>query len=272
MLKFLLHAYGEFTRSHGIRNVSWPHFDLLFVHAGCLELRVMEEEPFRLKSGEGVLLYPHTRFSGDVLSGRSGAGLARASVQHFVLTEPGDNAVLRFWAGKQRGFALLKGETAKGAARDVERAIELSAFSSDEVNRALRVAQLTLLLGLVRRCAQAQLAAGRLTQGGGTLQQVISWAREQHGIVTVDELARRAGYSPGHFRLLFEQAFRERPAAFLLRLRINEAKRLLGESRQAIKEIAGKVGYSDAVAFHRAFTRMSGCPPGKFRKRSALTG
>jgi AraC-like DNA-binding protein len=268
MPRLLLHSYGQFDRRHAIAPVMWPHFDLLHVHAGRLRLRVNDAPEFHLKSGESVLIFPHTSFSGGVIGGRR----VRASVQHFALEEPVDseNAVLGAWAGKKQGFALLAGPNASSAGRDVERALELATHSASAVNTALRAAQLTLLLGRFLQAAPSRPPPE--TQSGESLHQIMIWARTRGGVVTVEEMARRAGYSAAHFRLLFAAAFNTRPAAFLLRLRMNEAQRLLRETRKAIKEIAGETGYADAVAFHRAFARRTGRTPASYRRQFAPRG
>ncbi|OAM87013.1 helix-turn-helix transcriptional regulator [Termitidicoccus mucosus] len=268
MLRLLLHSYGQFDRRHTIAPVAWPHFDLLHVHAGRLRLRVGDTPEFFLKSGESVLIFPHTPFSG----GAAGDGRVRASVQHFALEEPVDseNAVLRAWAGRKQGFALLAGPNANSVDRDVARAMELATRPANAVNTALRAAQLTLLLGRFLQAAPSRPPPE--TSSAESLHQIMTWARTRGGVVTVGEMARRAGYSAAHFRLLFTAAFNERPAAFLLRLRMNEAQRLLRETRGTIKEIAGKTGYADAVAFHRAFVRRTGRTPANYRRQFAPRG
>lgn len=266
MLRFLLHSYGQFDRDHTITASVWPHFDLFHVHAGRMKMRVNNEPEFHLGPGGSLLIFPHTPFSGSPISGSR----VRASVQHFVLEPPTktDNAVLRAWAERTKGFALLGGNPdAKSVGRDVERALELATRPAGDVNTALRTAQLTLQLGRFLQNAKPRVTTE--AQSGESLYQIMIWARIRGGMVTVEEMARRAGYSTAHFRLLFFAAFNERPAAFLLRLRVNEAQRLLRETHKAIKEIAHDTGYADVVSFHRAFTRQAGRTPADYRRQFA---
>lgn len=267
VLQFLLHSYGQFDARHPIHPVVWPHFDLLYVHAGRLELTVGNGAIVGLGAGEGILIYPHTPFCGRATTSR-----VRASVEHFELENVPvkDNAVWRSFAGRRGGFSIWRGAEAKAGVKDVERALALATLPDDEVTRSMREAQLTLLLGEIRR--HMPNVDTPPAAGGEDLRRVMTWARTKHGVVTAAEMAQRAGYSPGHFRRVFQRSFRGRPAVFLLSLRMNEAKRLLRESRKAIKEIGGEVGYTDVVAFHRAFARETGRTPADYRRRFAPRG
>jgi AraC-like DNA-binding protein len=83
---------------------------------------------------------------------------------------------------------------------------------------------------------------------------------------TVGGLARRVGLSrtvlAGRFRLLVG----ETPMAYLGRLRHQLAARWLEEGRLSVSEVAARLGYSSASAFHRAFLRRAGESPAALRR------
>ena len=81
-------------------------------------------------------------------------------------------------------------------------------------------------------------------------------------------LAHRAGFCDSHYRALFRQTFGDTPRTHLRKAKINKACELLRETRMPIKDIAVQVGYSDTVAFHRAFTTLTNCTPARYRKSS----
>jgi transcriptional regulator GlxA family with amidase domain len=56
------------------------------------------------------------------------------------------------------------------------------------------------------------------------------------------------------------------PAAAYRRIRLNEARRLLEQTRQSVAEIAGRCGYTDAAAMTRAFRREFGQSPREVRR------
>jgi transcriptional regulator GlxA family with amidase domain len=52
----------------------------------------------------------------------------------------------------------------------------------------------------------------------------------------------------------------------LQNLRIEEAKRLLEQGEMPIDEISDAVGYMDISFFRRLFKRLTGLPPGQYRR------
>jgi AraC-like DNA-binding protein len=82
---------------------------------------------------------------------------------------------------------------------------------------------------------------------------------------TVDEIAARAGLSRSAFVERFTQAVGLPPMKYLTLSRLELAKQLLLDRRQAMAQIAARVGYEAEEAFNRAFKREFGLPPAKWR-------
>ncbi len=104
------------------------------------------------------------------------------------------------------------------------------------------------------------------------LPQAVQKALEQmrlyyHKPTRVAELASMAGMSESHFSRTFKAAMGTSPIDWLRRERINQAKRRLIESGDAIKEIAQQVGYSDQFFFSKDFKKMTSLTPTQFRER-----
>jgi AraC-like DNA-binding protein len=81
----------------------------------------------------------------------------------------------------------------------------------------------------------------------------------------IEDLARLAGMSPPHFFRRFKRATGSSPIDWLRRERINQAKRHLLETEDAIADIAERVGYTDPFYFSRDFKRMTGHSPREYR-------
>lgn len=75
---------------------------------------------------------------------------------------------------------------------------------------------------------------------------------------TVGEIARRVGLSRTVFAERFRSLVGESPMAYLGNLRHQLAARWLNEGRLSLSEVAARVGYSSASAFHRAHRRRLG--------------
>jgi AraC family transcriptional regulator len=86
--------------------------------------------------------------------------------------------------------------------------------------------------------------------------------------ISLSELASQAGLSPHYFSLLFKRAFGVSPYRYVLSARIHRAKRLLGERKMAISEIALELGFADQSHFSKVFKTFVGSAPGQYRSLS----
>lgn len=82
--------------------------------------------------------------------------------------------------------------------------------------------------------------------------------------ITVEELARRSGYSASHFTRMFRQMYDLSPIQFLNRLRIQHAKNLLRAEQYSLSEIANRCGFSSVYYFSRCFKQITGATPKKW--------
>jgi AraC-like DNA-binding protein len=79
-------------------------------------------------------------------------------------------------------------------------------------------------------------------------------------------IAARLGMAESTLRRRFRKATGVPPHEFVLQARVNEARRLLGETDQPIKHVAAQLGYRDVYFFSRQFRRFAGVPPAMYRK------
>ena len=83
----------------------------------------------------------------------------------------------------------------------------------------------------------------------------------------VDEMVRWSGLAARTFKRRFKLATGDTPIAYVQRIRVERAKRLLETSDQPIEEISWAVGYEDLASFRRLFKRLTGLAPGAYRQR-----
>jgi AraC-like DNA-binding protein len=83
--------------------------------------------------------------------------------------------------------------------------------------------------------------------------------------VPLDEAAREACMSKYHFLRRFQQTFGETPHDFLVRMRMEEARRLLGRDTMSVTEICMEVGYESLGSFSVRFRSLTGCSPSEYR-------
>lgn len=85
---------------------------------------------------------------------------------------------------------------------------------------------------------------------------------------TIDALAREVSVSRATLTRRFTKLVGEAPLAYLTRWRMDLAARQLRETSNAVSSIAHGVGYTSEFAFSRAFTRLRGVAPGRYRVKS----
>jgi AraC-like DNA-binding protein len=82
---------------------------------------------------------------------------------------------------------------------------------------------------------------------------------------TIDRLAGQANVSRATLTRRFGGLVGEAPLAYLTRWRMELAARDLRETDDPVGAIGRRVGYTSEFAFSRAFSRLRGRPPGRYR-------
>ncbi len=85
---------------------------------------------------------------------------------------------------------------------------------------------------------------------------------------TLDTLAAAVHVSRATLARRFTHHVGEPPLSYLTRWRLELAARKLRDTALPAAHIAREVGYTSEYAFNRAFTRVRGCPPGRYRRQS----
>jgi AraC-like DNA-binding protein len=83
---------------------------------------------------------------------------------------------------------------------------------------------------------------------------------------TLRTLAAQVGVSASALKQRFRALTGEPLGAYITRLRLDTAARLLKETEAPVARIAGEVGYRSEYAFNRAFARSRGQSPGRYRR------
>jgi transcriptional regulator GlxA family with amidase domain len=83
---------------------------------------------------------------------------------------------------------------------------------------------------------------------------------------SVDDIARKVALSRRTFARRFRDATGDAPRDYILRVRVEAAKRAL-ERGLSVQGAAERAGYGDAVAFRKIFVRLAGLTPADYRSR-----
>ena len=100
------------------------------------------------------------------------------------------------------------------------------------------------------------------------LQQVIEYLDDQiDRNFSLVELAAIANMSPNYFASLFKQSTGYAPHQYVIRHRIERAKKLLLDRKLAIADIAYSLGFAHQSHLNRHFKRLVGVTPKVFRQQ-----
>lgn len=84
--------------------------------------------------------------------------------------------------------------------------------------------------------------------------------------LSLDYLAQQAGLSKYHFTKKYKQQMGYSPIQHFLKMKVDYARYLLETSDSSVQDIAGKVGYDDALYFSRLFKKAMGLAPVAYRR------
>jgi AraC-like DNA-binding protein/mannose-6-phosphate isomerase-like protein (cupin superfamily) len=125
-----------------------------------------------------------------------------------------------------------------------------------------------LIAWIIRDYRAEQLRRDREPAGySPPITKVMAWLSEHlDENAAVSDLADVAGLSPSYFRRWFHREVGSSPRDYVTQMRIERAKRLLGETDRSITEIAMELGYSTSAYFTAVFHRETGTTPSDFRR------
>jgi len=123
--------------------------------------------------------------------------------------------------------------------------------------------QMVAFLLEVLSCAQSAPRAQPARSLAPVLERIHKHPGEELGIPT---LAALAGLSEARFKARFRQETGIPPGEFVLRVRIDEAKRQLLHRKKSITEIAFDLGFSTSQYFATVFRRFTGMSPKGFQQ------
>ena len=86
--------------------------------------------------------------------------------------------------------------------------------------------------------------------------------------ISIVSLARLCHASEANFRKLFHNALGCAAQTYLLKLRLNVAHAMLGNTNDSVLDIAQRAGYNNVSNFNRQFKRLFGLSPRAFRNES----
>ena len=126
-----------------------------------------------------------------------------------------------------------------------------------------------LLLQLLQKDAAPQSAGTELLPS--TLDLPITYLKDNLASkIQVEEVAKYAGMSVSALESKFKKLTNDSIYNYLIRLRMEKAKKLLTETNYAVTEIAQRCGYENLFYFCNSFKKYVGMTPTKYRQTNLI--
>jgi transcriptional regulator GlxA family with amidase domain len=127
-----------------------------------------------------------------------------------------------------------------------------------------------LVLFLRRPAGQQQLSVSLAKQASEmkNIQELQVWMAENlDKNLSVEKLAQRVSMSSRNFERVFTRETGCTPARYVTQLRVEAARRQLEQSDRSIEQIARNCGFVGRDVMRRAFVRLVGTTPGRYREQ-----
>ncbi len=128
-----------------------------------------------------------------------------------------------------------------------------------------------LVLFLRRPGGQPQVSVSLAAQASemASIRELHIWMAEHlQKRLTVEELADRMSMSVRNFERVFTREVGTTPAQYVLQMRVEMARRQLERTANGLKQVAAAAGFGSVPVMRRAFTRLLGITPLRYRELS----
>ena len=125
-----------------------------------------------------------------------------------------------------------------------------------------------LVLFLRRPGGQPQVSVSLASQASEmtAIRELQIWIAENLGKrLSVEDLADRMLMSVRNFERVFTREVGTTPAQYVLQLRVESARRQLERTDKGLKQVASSVGFGNVDVMRRAFLRLLGLTPRRYR-------
>jgi transcriptional regulator GlxA family with amidase domain len=126
-----------------------------------------------------------------------------------------------------------------------------------------------LVLFLRRPGGQPQVSLSLASQATemASIRELQIWIAEHLGKkLSIDVLADRMAMSVRNFERVFTREVGATPSQYVLRARVEAARRLLERTDRGLKQVSGACGFGSVDVMRRAFVRVLGITPRRYRE------
>jgi transcriptional regulator GlxA family with amidase domain len=129
-----------------------------------------------------------------------------------------------------------------------------------------------LVLFLRRPGGQPQLSVSLASQASEmtSIRELQIWIADHlETRLSVEDLAERMSMSVRNFERVFTREVGTTPSQYVLQVRVEAARRLLERTDRGLKQVASTTGFTTVDLMRRAFVRLLGITPGRYREMTS---
>jgi len=89
--------------------------------------------------------------------------------------------------------------------------------------------------------------------------------------LSANDISAHVGISPSYFSSLFNELAKESVTSYLNRIRVEQAKKFLSNTKMPVKEIGTNCGFASANVFGRVFKKYTGQSPSQYRDNCTIS-
>jgi AraC-like DNA-binding protein/ligand-binding sensor protein len=134
------------------------------------------------------------------------------------------------------------------------------------IQEAQTIEELADVLHIIVEYMADQVFSFQGVRHAAALRKAERYIRENYiRKISLQEIAKISGLSAPYFSTIFREEMGENLSAYLNRLRVERAGRLLTETDMSLSDISGSCGFEDQSWFSKIFKSYTGMSPGKYR-------
>lgn len=173
------------------------------------------------------------------------------------------SSVFRAWMDRKKPYQC--GKDADGSLMGILAAVVEDHTHQSAVDPALKEMRLGQLM---IQMSDALMTSGANAGGIVHVRRCVKLLSERlDEDIRVDDIAAELGLSTAYLQRIFRQVQGKTIIAYLNQLRIERAKLLLTNTKDAVVDIAIASGFNSRQHFARVFSDLVGCSPTEFRSR-----
>ena len=258
-LKVYQYGYEDCLPQHAYGPANRDHYLLHFIRRGKGTF-FCENKSYTISEGQGFLICP------DVIT-------SYVADKH----EPWTYSWIGFNGSNAEYYLSQIGLSLENPIFTFEKTEEFNRIFSDlkKLNRNTVVGQvhmiglLYILLGLMMESSTLPDIQGKafFSSKEEYVKNAVLYIQTHYSSrLTVADIAAFVGLNRSYFGIIFKEYTKLSPQDFIVKFRIDKAKKFLADTSMSIGDVARSVGYDDTLGFSKLFKKKAGVSPNTYRK------